>query len=54
MDGGRFLTMIDCVAGSAETIRNSELFPPLEKCLRFRPGVVDMQEAIHQSGPRGM
>ncbi|CDS42238.1 expressed conserved protein [Echinococcus multilocularis] len=44
VDGGRFLTMIDCVPGSAEAMRDSELFPPLEKRLRPIPGMIDMRE----------
>ncbi|KAL5110584.1 hypothetical protein TcWFU_006898 [Taenia crassiceps] len=53
VDGGRFLTMIDCVPGSAEAIRDSELFPPLERRLRPTPGVISMREVIHQSAPKG-
>lgn len=45
--------MIDCVPGSAEAIRDSELFPPLERRLRPTPGLINMREVIHQSAPKG-
>nr|CDS32486.1 expressed protein [Hymenolepis microstoma] len=54
VDGGRFLTMIDCVPGVANSIRDSELYLPLERRVCPRPGIIDLREAIHHSGPRGM
>ncbi|VUZ50631.1 unnamed protein product [Hymenolepis diminuta] len=54
VDGGRFLTMMDCVPGVAESIRDSELFLPLERRICPQPGIVDLREATHHSGPRGM
>ncbi|KAM7537064.1 hypothetical protein Aperf_G00000076325 [Anoplocephala perfoliata] len=54
VDGGRFLTTLDCVPGVAEAMRDSELFSPLEKRISRRPGIIDLRESIHQSGPRGM
>ncbi|KAM7537551.1 hypothetical protein Aperf_G00000076315 [Anoplocephala perfoliata] len=54
VNGGRFLTKIDCVPGVSEAMRDSELFSPLEKRISPQPGIIDLRESIHQSGPRGM
>ncbi|KAM3186804.1 hypothetical protein ACTXT7_003614 [Hymenolepis weldensis] len=54
VDGGRFLTMVDCVPGVAESIRDSELFLPLDRRICPQPGIIDLREATHHSGPRGM
>ncbi|KAM7537986.1 hypothetical protein Aperf_G00000076355 [Anoplocephala perfoliata] len=54
VNGGHFLTTIDCVPGVAEAMRDSELLPPLEKWISPQPGIIDLRESIHQSGPRGM